>query len=109
VASLVRVGVHDPESIVDTAFATKGEEYHRMILEKAMELALKPASIRNETAKLVEDANGRVESSTIASQLSKKLAEGGRRILTPAVKETAALDGTFGEKTVSLLAFRKRS
>jgi len=87
VSDLSRLGVASPENVVDSAFATHGPDYHKMILSKAQELAKESDERRNVTAHLVETAKVSPRMG-VAEQMNKALSKGG--FIRPPVKEVAS-------------------
>lgn len=104
-------GVHQPEQLVDTAFAHQGEDYLRSVLASAMELAEQPDAIRNEQARMVKEAKfATLASITTASTLVDRLASGGGTILSAAEtpKTVASQEISFREKSDRMLRALRR-
>lgn len=99
------VGISNPETLIDNAFAAHAETFNKLVLDKASEILAKPSDVQEALAKTILDVNYMRATASADSQVETRLASLGSVVEqlqpanTPAV-ETAA----FTSKSRSVLA-----
>ena len=78
--ALSTAGVRNAEILIDDAFCSRSDDYHRSLIEQAFDLLKKPVEARNEISHAVMTANyqrSSVEDSSLSHSVSKQLSSFG--------------------------------
>jgi hypothetical protein len=73
--ALSSVGIAQPEVLIDSAYKAHSDDYHKLVIAKAVEIMGKPLEVQNELAKSVDETVYReAHASAVTTTIADKLA-----------------------------------